>query len=139
MRPIDEITGRVIHSGLCIHRELGPGLMESVYETVLSYELQGMGLAVERQNAVSFQYRGATFEDAFKVDLLVEGRLVIELKSVEKLSPVHAKQVLTYLRLLDLPVGLLMNFGGATFREGLKRIVNRYPSSSGRLPLLPKS
>jgi iron complex transport system substrate-binding protein len=130
----DELTGMIVDAAFHIHQHLGPGLLESVYEQVLAAALQRRGLKVERQKPVSFTYDGMVFEDGFRVDLLVEGCVVVELKSVEKLAPVHAKQVLTYLRLMNLPVGLLINFGAGTLKEGLHRIVNGYvPSVSPRL------
>ena len=127
-REIDEITGQIVDAAVKVHMGLGPGLLESVYEAVLANELEHRGLAVQRQKTVSFEFDGIRFEEGFRVDLLVEG-VVVELKSVEKLAPVHSKQVLTYLRLLNLPVGLLLNFGAATLKEGLHRIVNNYVSS----------
>ncbi len=131
---IDEITGIVINKAMGIHKNLGPGLLESVYEAVLFKLLENEGLIVARQRAVDFEYEGIAFKEGFRVDLLVENKVVIELKSEEKLAAVHSKQVLTYLRLLDLEVGLLINFGGETLREGLHRIVNNHtPSASPRL------
>lgn len=121
---LSEITGAIIDESIRIHQDLGPGLLESVYEMVLAKALVKRGLKVERQKVVQFEYDGIQFEEGLKVDLLVENCVVVELKSVEKLAPVHAKQTLTYLRLLDLRVGLLINFGGATLKAGLKRIVN---------------
>ena len=117
-----------------IHKKLGPGLLESVYEAVLYKKLKQEGLFVERQKPVDFVFEGISFQEGFRVDLLVEKTVVVELKSVEKTAPVHSKQILTYLRLLNLEVGLLINFGGATLKEGLERIVNNYaPSASPRL------
>lgn len=134
-RAIDDITGQIVDAAFKVHTSLGPGLLESVYEMVLAKELETRGLQTERQKPVSFEFDGLRFEDAFRVDLLVEGLVVVELKSVETLAPVHSKQLLTYLRLLHLSVGLLINFGAATLKEGLHRIVNNYtpspsPSSS---------
>jgi iron complex transport system substrate-binding protein len=129
---LDDITGGIIDASMNIHTRLGPGLLESVYETVLAKSLMKQGMAVERQKPVTFTYEGTVFEEGFRVDLLVENRVIIELKSVEKLSPVHSKQLLTYLRLMDLPVGLLINFGAATLKEGLHRVVNNLPSSASR-------
>jgi iron complex transport system substrate-binding protein len=103
---------------------LGPGLLETVYEVVLAKLLKEQGLKVERQKSIPIRYAGCSFEEGFRADLVVEGLVLVELKSVESLSPVHSKQVLTYLRLLDLPLGLLINFGAASFKEGCKRIVN---------------
>ncbi|WP_375422439.1 GxxExxY protein [uncultured Sphingomonas sp.] len=134
MRDIDEISGDVVDVALRLHRDLGPGLLESVYETVLAGKLASMGYEVCRQRPVDISFEGMRFDAAFRIDLLVDGRLIIEIKSVEMLSTAHGKQLLTYLRLTGLPVGLLINFGGATLKEGLRRIVNDYrPSASPRL------
>lgn len=130
MREVDEITGVVVDAALQVHRALGPGLLESVYETALAHELTKRGLKVERQKIVRFEYDGIVFEDGLRLDLLVDERVVVELKSVELLLPVHSKQVLTYLRLLHQPVGLLINFGSATLKEGIHRIVNQYKASA---------
>lgn len=121
---IDSLACTAVDCGLAIHRELGPGLLESVYEMVLARALERRGIRVERQRSISFEFDGMKFEDAFRADLLAEGKLLIEVKAVEKASPVHGKQVLTYLRLMKLPLGLLMNFGLATFKEGIRRIAN---------------
>ncbi|MFY8216080.1 MAG: GxxExxY protein [Chthoniobacterales bacterium] len=131
---LDGVTGAVIDAAIKIHRELGPGLLESVYEAVLARDLSRRGFAVERQKLVPFVYDGMQFEEGLRLDLLIDGCVIVELKSVEKLAPVHSKQVLTYLRLMKLPVGLLVNFGAATLKEGLHRIVNNLtPSASPRL------
>ena len=124
MLPIDEISGIVIDEAISLHRNLGPGLFETVYETVLAGQLEARGLEVARQFPVSLEYEGHSFDIAFRIDLLVDQRLVVEIKSVEQLSKAHAKQLLTYLRLLDQPVGLLLNFSGATMKEGIRRMVN---------------
>jgi iron complex transport system substrate-binding protein len=121
---LNEITSEIIKASIQIHKDLGPGLLESVYEAVLEKELLKNGLVVERQKPISFDYDGIHFTDGFKVDLLVENRVVVELKSIEKLAPVHSKQLLTYLRLLQLRVGLLINFGAPTIKEGLQRVIN---------------
>lgn len=122
---IDMLTGNILEAAFRIHTKLGPGLLESVYETVLARDLALKGLAVERQKPISFDFEGLWFEDAFRVDLLVERTVVVEIKSVTALAAAHEKQLLTYLRLLDCRVGLLLNFGAAHLRDGLKRIVNR--------------
>ena len=129
MMELDEITGAIIDCSIKIHMELGPGLLESVYEAVLGRALEKRGLRVERQQVIRFEYDGMVFEEGFRIDLLVEGRVIVELKSVEKLAPVHSKQLLTYLRLTNLHVGLLINFGAATLKEGLHRIVNKLSAS----------
>ena len=113
-----------VDCGFRLHRDLGPGLLESVYEAILADQLTRRGLLVERQRPIPIHYDGIELAEGFRADLLLNGKLLIELKSVERLSPLHSKQVLTYLRLLDLPLGLLMNFGGATFKEGVCRIAN---------------
>ncbi|MCC7517794.1 MAG: GxxExxY protein [Verrucomicrobiae bacterium] len=133
MKELDDITGATVDAALKIHMELGPGLLESVYEAVLARTLERRGFHAERQKVIRFEYDGMVFEEGFRVDLLVEGRVVVELKSVEKLAPVHGKQLLTYLRLMNLPVGLLINFGAATLKEGLHRIVNHLDASASPL------
>jgi GxxExxY protein len=130
---VETLATEAIDCGLKLHQRLGPGLFESVYETLLAESLIRRGFAVERQKLISVEIDGIHLTDAFRADLLVEGKLLIELKSVERAAPVHIKQVLTYLRLMDLPLGLLMNFGEETFRMGLKRVVNTlsaFPSPS---------
>jgi iron complex transport system substrate-binding protein len=129
---LDDITGAIVDASLGVHRNLGPGLLESVYEIVLSSVLERRGLLTERQRAVSFSYDGILFEQAFRVDLVVEQCVIIEVKSIDRLAPVHTKQLLTYLRLMDLRVGLILNFGAGTMREGLKRVVNDLPPSSSQ-------
>lgn len=131
---LDEVTGGIVDAAFKLHSGLGPGLLESVYETILARDLQRRGFHVERQKQVTFDYDGMHFEDGLRVDLLVEQRVVVEIKSVERLLPVHPKQVLTYLRLLNLPVGILINFGAPTLKQGLRRIVNGLdPAASPRL------
>lgn len=114
----------VFNIGLQLHRELGPGLMESVYETVLASRLERAGFKIDRQRPVSITVDDITFPDAYRVDLLVNDLLVIELKSLEKLTSLHIRQALTYVRLLNEPLGILMNFGNVTFAEGTRRIMN---------------
>lgn len=122
----DAISSAVIEEAIGIHRELGPGLFETVYETVLAGRLEKRGLRAERQVPVPIEFDGHAFGAAFKIDILVESSLILEIKSVEQLSKVHAKQMLTYLRLTKQPVGLLLNFSAATMREGIRRLVNNY-------------
>ena len=134
MKDIDDISGDVLDVALRLHRELGPGLLETVYETLLGGRLEQMGYSVRRQEPIGIEFEGVRFEAAFRADLIVDGRLIVEVKSLERLSPVHAKQLLTYLRILRQPVGLLINFGGETLKEGVRRIVNDHrPSASPRL------
>ena len=126
MVSIDELSAMAIEEAIGIHREFGPGLFESVYEAVLAGRLRKRGLKVERQVQVKAVFDGETFDPAFKIDMLVDDRLVLEIKAVEQLSKAHAKQLLTYLRLLKQPVGLLLNFSEATMKEGIRRVVNDY-------------
>lgn len=121
---VENFARIAVECGLQVHRELGPGLLESVYEAVLAHSLTQAGLKVDRQRPISISYRGLELREGFRADIVVEDCLIIEIKSLEKLAPVHSKQLLTYLRLARQPVGLLMNFGGATFKEGIKRVVN---------------
>lgn len=108
-----------------VHTALGPGLLESVYEGVLGYELVKKGLAVARQVPIPVIYQGITFDEGFRADLIVARKVVVELKSVEKVAPVHKKQLLTYLGLTDKRLGLLINFNEALIKDGITRIVNR--------------
>jgi len=123
-RTVEELSAIVVDCGYKLHVEAGPGLLESVYEVVLSRMLTTRGLDVKRQVPVPICLMGLSFDEGFRADIIVENQLLIELKSVENLQPVHSKQVLTYLRLLNMPIGLLINFGAPTFKDGCKRIVN---------------
>jgi len=123
---IDEISSAVIDEAIALHRALGPGMFETVYETILAARLEARGFAVARQYPVALEYDGHKFDMAFRVDLLIDERLVVEIKAVEQLSKAHAKQLLTYLRLLKQPVGLLLNFSGETMKEGIRRMVNNH-------------
>lgn len=124
MKPIDVVSADAVDQAIRIHRGLGPGLLESVFEKVLAASLERCGYLVERQKHIDIEFDGMSFPDAFRIDLLVDGRLVIEIKCVEQFSKAHGKQVLTYLRLLKQPVGLLLNFSYATMKEGIHRVVN---------------
>ena len=126
MQELDRVTGDVLDCAIRIHRELGPGLLESVYEALLARALARAGHRVQRQRPIDIEFEGEAFRGAFRADILVNDRVLVEVKSVERLQSIHAKQLLTYLRLLNQPVGLLINFGGATLKEGFKRIVNNY-------------
>jgi GxxExxY protein len=134
----DEITAEIVDASIKLHQKLGPGLLESVYHTVMPRALESRGLFVESNRTVPFEFENMQFSHGLVVDLLVNGLIVVELKSVEALAPVHFKQVLTYLRLLNLAVGLLINFGSATAKEGIHRIVNNYRRGKpdGRLPIV---
>jgi GxxExxY protein len=128
MREINEITGEIVDAAYKLHSRLGPGLMESAYRLILTRDLERRGLHVEPESQITFAYEGLVIANGFRVDLLVEKRVVVELKSLEKLAPVHTRQLLTYLRLLDLPIGLLINFGAARLDDGLQRVVNKRSS-----------
>jgi GxxExxY protein len=127
---IDEVTGIIVDTAYHLHCGLGPGLLESVYESILVRELKNRSLIVENEKFITFEYNGETYSEELRVDILVENQVVVELKSIEAILPVHKKQVLTYLRLLNLPVGLLINFGANTFKEGVCRIANNHNPSS---------
>jgi len=120
----NEIAKRAMDAAFMIHRELGPGLLETVYEAILAKKLTDMGLAVERQVPVSIRFEGMVFDEGFRADLIIERKVIIELKSVEHLAPVHSKQLLTYLRLTGCRLGLLINFGEALLKDGFKRVAN---------------
>ena len=130
MLAIDEISGIVVDHCVRIHRELGQGLLEAVYEMVLAGSLERAGLKVDRQVPVDIRFDGLAFEKAFRIDLFVENQLIVEIKSVERLGNVHAKQLLTYLRLTSQPVGLLLNFSGETMKEGIRRVVNNHVNAN---------
>ena len=126
MQSLEAIAKISVDCGFHLHRDIGPGLLESVYEILLFESLKEKGLSVERQKIIPITFKGRVLEEAFRADLVVENQILIELKSTERYAPVHAKQVITYLRLMDLPLGFLMNFGAATFKDGLKRLANNY-------------
>jgi GxxExxY protein len=121
----NEIGTLILAAAIEVNRELGPGLLESVYEVVLARELTGRGLNVERQVSVPIVYKGLRFEEGFRADLIVYGKVLLELKSVERVTPAHKKQVQTYLRLTALKLGYLLNFGEAVLKDGITRCVNR--------------
>ena len=117
-----DITDVIIGHAIEVHSTLGPGLLESVYETCLAHELTKSGLKVERQKALPVVYNGLNFDQGFRLDLLVEGRVIVELKCVEKLLPVHEAQLYTYLKLSAKRTGLLINFFSKVLKDGIKRI-----------------
>ena len=120
----NEIGKVVVDSAVRLHQELGPGLLESVYETILAQELTRRGCAIVRQVSIPIQYHGIRFEEGFRADLIVENKVLLELKSVEQTTRAHAKQVLTYLKLTGMKLGYLLNFGEALMRDGITRIIN---------------
>jgi GxxExxY protein len=120
----NEISKVILDAAISVHKELGPGLLESVYEIVMAYELQQRGLPVSRQVPITIRYKEMTFDAAFRADLIVENKVIVELKSVEQVSEAHKKQVQTYLRLTGCKLGFLLNFGEALMKRGITRVVN---------------
>ena len=125
---INDVSGGIVDAAIHIHRHLGPGLLESVYETVLAYELSERGFAVQRQAQIPIKYRGLQIGDAFRADLIANTFVIVELKSIEQVAPVHKKQLLTYLRLTNMQVGLLLNFGCEVIKSGIHRVANNAPN-----------
>lgn len=122
----NEISSKIIGAAIEVHKQLGPGLLESTYETCLAYELKQMGLDVKQQQALPVLYKEVKLDAGYRIDLLIENKVIIEIKSVEALADIHTAQLLTYLKLKDLKLGLLINFNSVKVIEGLKRIINGY-------------
>lgn len=120
----NDLATLILDKAFLIHRKLGPGLLESVYERVLIHELEKSGLKVQSQKFIPFTWDGISFENGFRADLIVNEKVIIEIKSVQVIAPVHAKQLLTYLRLTNLKLGLLINFNEALLKDGIKRVAN---------------
>jgi len=120
----NQIGTIIVDTAVHLHQALGPGLLESVYEATLARRLERQGLTVQRQVGIPIEFEGERFEEGFRADLIVEGKVIVELKSVEKVSPAHKKQLLTYLRLTGLKLGYLLNFGEALMKDGLTRTIN---------------
>ena len=120
----NEIGKIIVDRAVRLHIELGPGLLETVYEVILAHKLREAGLKVERQVSIPIEFQGIRFDEGFRADLIVEDKVIVELKSVESVSRAHKKQVLTYLKLTDLKLGYLLNFGEAMMRDGISRIIN---------------
>lgn len=127
---VEELARTAVDCGFRLHKEIGPGLLESVYEVLLADALQNRGLSVATQAGIPIRHKNVIIENAFRVDLLVERTLVIELKSTERDSALYPKQLLTYLKVMNLPLGLLMNFGQETFKQGIQRVVNNHREST---------
>jgi GxxExxY protein len=127
---VNEVTEKVIGACIDIHRQLGPGLLESAYEECLCYDLSTLGLAFERQKDLPVEYKSVRLACGYKIDIIVEGLLVVELKAVERFLPIHQAQLLTYLKLSSLSVGLLINFNVPVLKQGLKRIVHNFSDTS---------
>ena len=124
MGQLDYISDAVVGAGLRIHKKLGPGLLESVYEVILARDLVRLGFHIERQKPIDFRFEGTLFEDAFRPDLIVNGAVIVEVKAAVSPNPVFERQVLTYLKILDLRLGMIMNFGLPTMKAGIRRIAN---------------
>ncbi len=122
----DQITGKVLMAAIAVHREMGPGLLEAVYEYCLCKELDTMGLNVESQYRLPLYYKGENLQKDFRLDILVENHVLIEIKAVEKLLPVHDAQVISYLKLSNLKIGLLINFNVPVLKQGFRRFINGY-------------
>ena len=120
----NEIGSIIVDCAVELHRNLGPGLLETVYEVTLARALERRGLAVQRQVSVPIEYQGETFSEGFRADLIVGKLVIVELKSIERVTPAHKKQLLTYLRLTGLKLGYLLNFGEALMRDGINRTIN---------------
>ena len=131
MHELDTISGLILDEAIRAHRKVGPGVYESVYEAILARALARHGFPVERQYPIPIEYDGIVFDEGFRADLLVDGRVVVEIKSIEKLAPIHTKQVLTYLRLGGFQLGLLINFGEGMLKDGVRRFVNNYAPTGG--------
>ena len=123
----NEIGHIVVDAAVTIHKDLGPGLLESVYEAVLAHALSNRGLVVQRQVLISVEYSGQRFDEGFRADIIIEGKVILELKSVETMKSVHKTQLLTYLRLSGMRLGFLLNFGVPLMKDGIVRIVNGLP------------
>ncbi len=123
----NELARDIVDAAFHVHTPLGPGLLESVYEAILARELTKRGLSVTRQQPVPIQYDGLNFDEGFRADLIVNDKIIIELKSVEQIAPIHKKQLLTYLRLANKRLGLLINFGSALIKDGIFRVANGLP------------
>jgi GxxExxY protein len=121
---LNAISGQVVDAALAVHSELGPGLLESVYEIALAYELRQRGFRVERQIPVPVYYRGIKFDEGYRLDLVVDDLVIVEIKSIETVTAIHRKQILTYLRLTNRPLGLILNFNVNLMKEGITRIAN---------------
>ena len=124
---LNQITGAIVESAVDMHRQLGPGLLESVYQAILAHELSNRGLCVETEVPIPVTWNDLKLDLGFRADLIVERDVIVELKSVEMTMPVHRKQVLTYLKVSGRPVGLLLNFGEALMKDGIFRLVNNFP------------
>ncbi len=122
----NEISSKIIGAAIAIHKELGPGLLESTYEICLAYELKELGLDVKQQQALPVVYKNVKLNAGYRIDLLIENKVIVEIKSVEALADIHTAQLLTYLKLKEVKLGLLINFNEVLLKNGIKRILNGY-------------
>ena len=129
-----QLTGRIVGAAIAVHRELGPGLLESAYQACLEYQLSEDRVSFKRQLALPLKYRGVYVDCGYRVDLLVEDSVIVEVKSVDKLAPIHHAQMITYLKLTRCPVGLILNFNATSMRQGIRRIPNRLFEPASRSP-----
>ena len=127
----NKITEAIIGAAISVHRELGPGLLESAYEACLFYELRQLGLSVERQKPLPVVYKEVSLDCGYRLDLVVESFIIVELKAIEKVTPLHKAQLLSYLELAKCPLGLLINFNVYVLKDGVHRLVNNWPTASG--------
>ena len=126
---VNEVSGTIIGAAIAVHRVLGPGLLESAYETCLAYELGQRGINFERQKSLPVTYREVKLEAGYRLDLLVDGSVIVEVKAVERLLPIHDAQLISYLRLSGCSLGLLINFNVRLLKNGVRRLVNNYPGT----------
>jgi len=120
-KALNELSGKIVDAAIAVHRELGPGLLESVYETCLAQELSGRNIQLQRQVEIPVYYKGGRLEAGFRADILVQDLIIVEIKAVEKLLPIHEAQIITYLRLSGRPLGLLLNFNCKLMKQGIRR------------------
>jgi GxxExxY protein len=126
---INRITSTIIEAAIRVHRALGPGLLESAYLACLCYELVRAGLHIETQKPLPLVYEGVTIDCAYRADIIVNQTVIVEVKAMDDLAPIHTRQLLTYLRIAKCPAGLILNFGKTTMKEGIKRVLNGFPTS----------
>jgi GxxExxY protein len=136
---IDKISHRIIGAAIEVHRHLGPGLLESAYQSCLTFELKQLGLKLEEQKPLPVVYKQVKLDCGYRLDMVVEDEIILEIKAVEKLIPIHEAQLLSYLRLAKKRVGLLMNFHVPVLKNGLKRIVNEFPAAEWEKKQAPQS
>ena len=126
MDDLNDLTGAIIGGAIEVHRNLGPGLLESAYESCLLWELRQKGLRAESQVPVPIRYKGLQLDAGYRIDLLVQDKIIVELKAIDKIQPIHTAQVLTYLKMMDLKMALILNFNVELMRSGIKRIINDF-------------